>query len=194
MINLDEFEVIGKSDIGGLKTLMTMPSIKVRRPYGRFSETMVRRASFVGSINKKEFLNDDTGSRRFLTYEVKSFNFDAIPDIDLVLAQAYKLYQDGGKWWFTEAEIAVINTRNMKYSQTSYEEELLLDTVYNGKTYWYTSTQIAEKIKEYYLDFRVDKASVRSIGIALNKNGYDSKPTNKGRKYNVDIRPIKTGE
>jgi len=193
LINLDEFESLRKSEIGELKSAMTKHVVTVRRPYGRFPETMTRRASFVGSINKKDFLNDETGSRRFLTYEVQAFKFAAIPDIDLVLAQAYKRYKDGKAWWFTEAEIAVINTRNMKYSQMSYEEELLLDTVYKGTTYWYTSTKIAEEIKKHYLDFRVDAASVKNIGYALNKNGYNSKRGSKGWKYNVDIRPMMAG-
>jgi hypothetical protein len=75
----------------------------------------------------------------------------------------------------------------------SYEEELLLDTVYKGATYWYTSTQIAEEIKKHYKDFRIDSASVRNLGFALNKNGYENKKTNKGRKYNVEIRPMMEG-
>jgi hypothetical protein len=92
LINLDELETLKKPEIGALKTIMTLPSIRMRRPYGRIAENFIRRASFVGSINQTEFLNDPTGSRRFLTFEVKSVEVDRAPNMDLVMAQAYRMY------------------------------------------------------------------------------------------------------
>ena len=73
LINLDELETLKKNDIGSLKTIMTLDHENLRPPYGRYSAYLKRRASFVGSINNTDFLNDATGSRRFLVFEVGCF-------------------------------------------------------------------------------------------------------------------------
>jgi hypothetical protein len=189
LINLDELETLRKAEIGALKSIMTQQSIKIRRPYDRLPENLVRRASFVGSINQTEFLNDPTGSRRFLTFEVESFDFNAIPDMDKVMAQAFALFKNGERWWFDEAEINSINERNKTFTIRGHEEELLLEVlpkpVFGQEKEWMTATAIAERIHIYRNDFRVDKASVRDLGYALVKNGYAFKKPNNVKKYAV---------
>ena len=190
LINLDELETLRKADIGALKTIMTLPGIKVRRPYDRLPQNMIRRASFVGSINQGEFLDDPTGSRRFLTFQVESVNVSAMPDMNKVMAQAYALFVDGERWWFDEAEIDQINKRNLSFSICGHEEELLLEHVTapapkQTLTQWLTATQIAERIKARRDDFKVDRASVREIGRALVKNKYSSKKVNGIKLYEI---------
>ncbi len=190
LINLDEMETLRKAEIGSLKSIMTLDRIKVRRPYASFSEDLVRRASFVGSINATEFLNDPTGNRRFLTFEVKSFDFAAIPsDHDMVMAQAYSLYKAGERWWFEDAEIKQINERNKKHSVVSYEEEMLLIyTVKGDDRLWLTATGVASAIRGVDENFRVDDRSVKNIGVALTKHAYESKRSgSKGKIYNIRI-------
>jgi hypothetical protein len=186
LINLDEMETMRKAEIGSLKSIMTLDKIKVRRPYASFPEDMVRRASFVGSINATEFLDDPTGTRRFLTFEVESFDFEALPDIDLVMAHAYSLYKAGERWWFEDHEIAQINERNKNHSVVSYEEELLLlhTSKGTGKS-WLTASEIAKAIKANDPDFRVDGRSIQKIGKALTKHGYISKKSNGIKSYDV---------
>ena len=70
LINLDELETLNKHELGSLKSVMTMKENRIRRPYGHFADELKRRASFVGSINKDSFLTDETGSRRFLVFEI----------------------------------------------------------------------------------------------------------------------------
>ncbi len=187
LINLDEMESMRKSDIGSLKSIMTLSKIRERRPYGSFSENMIRHASFVGSINATDFLDDPSGSRRFLTFEVKSFDFAAIPDIDMAMAQALSLYKAGERWWFEDHEIKQINERNMKHSVVGYEEELLLKHTRKTSTagQWLTATEIAQAIKLNDEDFRVDNGSVKKIGYALTKHGYESKRPGGIKKYRV---------
>ena len=168
LINLDELETLRKAEIGALKSMMTLQSIKVRRPYDRLSQNLIRRASFVGSINQTEFLNDPTGSRRFLTFECESFDFDSIPDIDKVLAQAYTLYKNGERWWFDQAEIAEINERNKNFTICGHEEELLLEflpkPIIGQEKEWLTATKIADRIRSLRAEFRVDNIVVRNLG------------------------------
>lgn len=190
LINLDELKTLRESEIGPLKSIMTLQRIKVRRPYDRLAQDMVRRASFVGSINQTEFLNDPTGSRRFLTFEVEAVDLGALPDIDTVMAQAYTLCRNGERWRYDEAEIAGINERNKKFSICGHEEELLLELVpapvkIQTLTEWLIATQIAQRIKGKRDDFKVDKASVREIGTALVKSKYPSKKAKGVKLYAV---------
>jgi predicted P-loop ATPase len=75
--------------------LFSRDFINERLPYDRRTSILERRASFIGSTNNIQFLSDDTGSVRWLCFEIESINWkynDEI-DIDLVYAQAYHLYQ-----------------------------------------------------------------------------------------------------
>ena len=82
LINLDELETLRRAAIGSLKTVMSMTQIQLRMPYGRYSTVMPRRASFVGSINKSDFLEDPTGNRRFLVFEVGAVDWTLKVDMD----------------------------------------------------------------------------------------------------------------
>jgi hypothetical protein len=192
LINLDELETLRKAEIGALKTVMTMASIKIRYPYDKFPIDVIRRASFVGSINNREFLNDPSGSRRFLVFEVKSIDMNKQIDFDAVFAQAYSLYKAGEQWWFTEEETAEINKRNIQYSVSTYEEEMVtrycsVGDVAKNDGIWMSSTDIASKIKERDEDFKVDNGSVRNIGVALKKNKYPLKKPHNVSEYYVRL-------
>jgi predicted P-loop ATPase len=190
LINLDELETLRKAEIGSLKSLMTMTSIKVRRVFERFPRTFVRRTSFVGSINNANFLNDPTGSRRFLCFEVKSLDLTKVVDMDAVYGQAYSLYRSGYRYWFTDDEVKTITERNKKYQARSYEHELLNQTCSPGKIeandgQWLSATEVAERIHGNREVFRVDDRSVRALGIALSSENYTKRRSKGAVKYYV---------
>ena len=192
LINLDELETLKKNDIGSLKTIMTLDHITVRRPYGRYSGNLNRRASFVGSINNTDFLNDATGSRRFLVFEVDAFDLDATVDMDMVYWQAITMLEDGYRWWFNQDEIAEINDRNKRYAHRTYEHELLNLYFLHGDNQageWLTSTGIAKKLHEEDSNFHPDDRSVRNLGIALTAERYPTKSSQGLKKYNVRLNP-----
>jgi hypothetical protein len=126
LINLDELENLNRSEIGSLKEIITKTQIRMRKAYGHNSETMPRRASFAGSVNTAQFLNDTTGSRRFLCFEVEGIQYQHDVDINLVYAQALHLFNDGFRYWFDQEEIKSITENNEQYQLRSPEEELLL--------------------------------------------------------------------
>ena len=57
--------VTGKRQSGHLKNLFTTSVDIFRVPYGRTNQKMPRHSVFCGSVNKQEFLRDDTGNRRY---------------------------------------------------------------------------------------------------------------------------------
>jgi predicted P-loop ATPase len=72
----------------------------MRKAYGHNNETMPRRASFAGSVNTAQFLNDSTGSRRFLCFEVEEIQYQHDVDINMIYAQALHLFNEGFRYWF----------------------------------------------------------------------------------------------
>ena len=175
LINLDELENLNRTEIGTLKELITKTHIRMRKAYGHNNETLPRRASFAGSVNTAQFLNDTTGSRRFLCFEVEHIEYTYNIDINQVYAQARQLYKDGFRYWFNQEEIKEINLNNEQYQIRSPEEELLLtwfeladrDTANN----FLNTTQIATKLAER-AKLNITDGTVMKLGKALKKHGY----------------------
>lgn len=125
LINLDELETAARGEIGHLKSLMTQKYLQLRRPYGRLTENYIRRSSFIGSVNKTEFLNDPTGGRRFLTFSTSTILYEHDINIDGVWTQALHLFRNKERYWFAPDEIKEINARNDIYRFKTKEESLV---------------------------------------------------------------------
>lgn len=175
LINLDELENLNRTEIGTLKELITKSHIRMRKAYGHNNETLPRRASFAGSVNTAQFLNDTTGSRRFLCFEVEHIEYTHNIDINMVYAQAIELYKNGFRYWFNQEEIKEIDLNNEQYQIRSPEEELLLtwfdiadrETANN----FLNTTQIAAKLADK-TKLNVTDGTVMKLGKALKKYGY----------------------
>lgn len=103
IVNFDEMDSMGKKDMAQVKSYMTKTICDDRLPYERTEARTPTIASFVGSTNKKQFLYDETGNVRFISFELDRIIFDKTDptkpnyrnvDIDKVWTQAYMLYKD----------------------------------------------------------------------------------------------------
>lgn len=147
---------------------------------------MPRRASFAGSVNTSQFLNDTTGSRRFLCFEVEHIEYTHDIDINKVYAQALQLKEEGFRHWFNQEEIKEINQNNEQYQLRSPEEELLLtwfEPAEKDKAqYFFNTTQIAQ-ILSTRANINISEATVRKLGMALKKHGFKKIVKNKVYVY-----------
>lgn len=180
LINLDELETLNRDEIGFLKSLMTQKELQLRKPYGYFEEIYKRRSSFAGSINKLEFLNDPTGSRRFLCFSVIEVDYEHGIDMDMVFSQVMHLYSHGEAYWFNKAESDKITANNMKFTFQPFEEQLVLEKFEScakddPDLLLMNSTEIA---KEIMGDKPITNNMLRQIGMALTKYGFE-----KGHAY-----------
>ena len=124
LINLDEFDRISPIRMAQLKNLMQMPALNIRKAYKRNFQRLPRIASFIGTSNRKDLLTDPTGSRRFLCVEVKGpINLEGL-DILAVYAQLKAELMAGERFWFTQAEEAVIQKHNAEFYRLMPEEEI----------------------------------------------------------------------
>ena len=175
LINLDELENLNRSEIGSLKEIITKTQIRMRKAYGHNNETMPRRASFAGSVNTAQFLNDSTGSRRFLCFELDGIQYQHEVNIDDVFSQALYLFKSGFRHWFDQEEIKNITENNEQYQLRSPEEELLLTWFEpcekEKANAFLNASQIATKLAER-AKINISDGTINKLGKALKKHNF----------------------
>lgn len=180
LINFDEMSSFNKTDIESIKRIITQPKVAVRLPYDRTDTFMKRHASFCGTHNNKEFLKDDSGTRRFIPIEIKAINFNNKITIDQVYAQALAMYNNKYQYWFDAKEQAELEYHNKAYSFASMEEELFCSTytLPNGEDIamkrvdYYTASELAIIIAKNSEYMNVNNTVIKNLGIILSKLGY----------------------
>lgn len=130
IINLDELSVLAKADINSLKAFISKTHINERLPYARKAEYLERICSFVGSTNKTDFLTDESGSVRWIIFEVTekiNFNYSLEIDINKVWSQAYfnAFKRKGFNPELTLADISENERRNERFTQMTLEQEMI---------------------------------------------------------------------
>ncbi len=175
LINLDELENLNRSEIGSLKEIITKTQIRMRKAYGHNNETMPRRASFAGSVNTAQFLNDSTGSRRFLCFELEGIKYQHDVDINMAFSQALFLFKSGFRFWFDQEEIKSITENNEQYQLHSPEEELLLTWFEpcpkEEASLFLNASQIAAKLAEK-AKINITDGTINKLGKALKKHNF----------------------
>ena len=97
-----------RADVEALKSFVTLRDVTVRRPYGRRDVHGPAVCSLIGTLNDTGagFLNDTTGSRRFLTLALTELHWDyrKFVDIGQVWAEAVAAYRAGESPYLTPEE------------------------------------------------------------------------------------------
>ena len=127
LVCCEELDTMRPSELNQLKAAVTMPSIDERAAYAHFHEHRKHIASFCGTGNNVQFLSDPTGNRRWLPFEVESITSPReVPfDYEGIYAQAYALYREGFRFWFSREEILKLAVHNRQFETPRLEEELV---------------------------------------------------------------------
>ena len=127
LVCCEELDTMRPSELNQLKAAVTMPSIDERAAYAHFHEHRKHIASFCGTGNNMQFLSDPKGNRRWLPFEVVSIDSprDHPFDYENIYAQAYALYRQGFRYWFTKEEIEVLAEHNRQFETPRLEAELV---------------------------------------------------------------------
>ena len=129
LINLDEFNQISpRIQQGFLKNIITLSSVKIKRPYGRHVEDFPRRASFIATTNQADVLADPSGSRRFLGVELTGpIDVSTPPNYEQLYAQAMRALHQHQPYYFSQQETKVIAESNRKFSVKSAADQFFFD-------------------------------------------------------------------
>ena len=178
LISLDEIDSMNNRELNQLKSVITATDVNERAAYAYTKERRVRLASFCASGNRRDFLTDITGNRRWLPFEVESIQnpFYTILPYDRMYAQAWALAQDPlFSYWFDLEEIDVLEKHNQHFRDESNEEQLLdvyfavpAEGVSNTK--FLTTAEISERLI-YYGNIK-RPLSLSRLGVLLSQKGF----------------------
>lgn len=197
LINLDELHDLNKADASRVKTLFSQSDTKVRGHYAVKDARQSRYASFFGTLNEREFLNDVTGNVRWLVFEISGIRHDsggkegyarnvAIND---VWAQAYALLLAGESMELTRQEVEEVEQRNKAYQKATPEIETIAKYLIPAEpkrrgSYFVTSTDILRSLTAATAG--TVKLNPVMIGRALTFLGY---PRTMNKVYGYWVEP-----
>lgn len=191
IINMDELATLSKADKNTLKSFLSKDKVNVRMPYDAKTTIKPRRANFIGSTNKDEFLTDETGSVRWLCFELTDrINFDYSKDIAIndIWRQAYVLYKEDFQYQLTPDEFEENERVNKAYTITTAEMELIpkkfKPATKETHDLFLTASDILKEISKDNYSF---KSNNYSIGKALKVLGFP-KDSQYSKDMNMSIK------
>ena len=178
LISLDEIDSMNNRELNQLKSVITASDVNERAAYAYTKERRVRLASFCASGNRRDFLTDITGNRRWLPFEVESIQnpfYTTLP-YELMYAQAWALAQDPlFGYWFDLNEIEVLEQHNQHFRDESNEEQLLdvyfaVPSTEASNAKFLTTAEISERLI-YYGNIKKPMTLSR-LGVLLSQKGF----------------------
>ena len=141
-----------KSDTGALKAFLSAARDIYRVPYAALTLEVPRTTIFCGTVNRIDFLMDETGARRYWPVQVIKSNAEHQVDMAQVWAEAYVLWERGTKWWLTPEE-EVLHLRQVDVHQSTTAEEEIFNEYVNQTSRQpedqyraFNSTQLADRL------------------------------------------------
>ena len=173
LVEWGELDSTMKNEQAALKKFITSESDEYRAPYERCTEKYPRRTSYIGTVNKKDFLKDETGSRRFWIIPLKGIDIERQEKINMekLWGAVYHLWKSGEiKDYLEPDELEKLQEINANYN---YEDDVSITL--NEKLDWdmpesewgvYSATEISN-----YLLIKEKK----KIKVELLKRGIEYK-------------------
>lgn len=188
LINLDEMDKYSGKKMIILKNLMQMAGINIRKAYKKNYSALPRIASFIGTSNEKELLNDPSGSRRYLCVEVvEKIDCSAI-DYPQVYAQLKAELVSGERYWFTTEEEQAIMQHNLPFQKRTMAEDVFHQCYRKPENdeegQLITAARIFEVLKKRNPAAMQDVSPVH-FGRSLIKLGLKRVHTRYGNRYEV---------
>lgn len=152
LVEWGEFDSSNKHDQAKLKQFITATDDEYRTPYSILSERYPRLTSFCGSVNKLDFLKDETGSRRFWVIPIGDvIDIEALEKIDIekFWGAVYYLWKNEiVRDYLTSSEQELLSNINSNFN---FETDITI--ILNEKLDWdmeeeewqvYNITEVAE--------------------------------------------------
>jgi hypothetical protein len=182
LIEVAEMSALDKTEASALKAFITRDTERYRRSYGHKEVIEPRQCVFVGTTNKKVYLRDETGGRRFWPVTVTVIRLDDLKrDRDQLFAEAVKEFREGAEWWpdrnFERQHIAP--QQDARYEADAWEEAV--DWFLKGKD----QTTILEVARDgLHIELpKVGTADQRRISAVLERFGW-----RRGKHTKVGLR------
>ena len=187
LICLDEIDALKSEAMSRLKWAVTTKAADTRKPYAHNSERRIHIASYCGTSNNLQFIDDDSGTRRWLTFEVESIRspFEYPIRHKEIFAQAYALYLKGFHYWFEGKETDIVQLHNQQFEVPKPEQELVSKyyrVPAKGEACEFVS---ATEIMQTIGGLLINRLTANKLGRAMKAMGFVSVRSRGQRGYNV---------
>ncbi len=169
-----------------LKSFMTAEKDKIRKPYAREPVTKARTTSICGTTNKAEFLNDETGSRRWWVVHIpRKIDLDEFvkpKNLSQFWAQCYRANMDDPQCFrLSDEEQNQLEEQNksvMEMLPAEDELRLRLDFEAPESEWEWVQASVLKNLPEFA---DISKYDAVTIGKALTKIAEDFPTIRKGK-------------
>ena len=189
---IGEIDRTFKANRSDVKNFMTLTKDSIRKPYAREPVTRARTTSFCGTTNKVEFLNDDTGFRRWwvipVNQKIDMGDFIQPENLHQFWVQCYAAFCENPQCFrLTDEEQQKLEERNkavMEMLPAEDELRLRLDFDAPLESWHWVQPSALKNLHEY----DVMQYSAKDIGAAIRAIMRDvpeiqHKHSNKGTVY-----------
>lgn len=133
IMEIAELNSFSKHDHNELKEVVSTATDEFRVPYGARVDAHPRTCIFVGTTNERNYLKDDTGSRRYLPVDCQKVEWDLLEkNLDQYYAEAYEraIIQDENHWDYpVEMHRLITGKREADDKEIDSWHEMLSDFV-----------------------------------------------------------------
>lgn len=190
LVNIDEFDQLNADQSAFVKHLFQKPVNNIRRMYSESIETQRRYASFIGTSNHQQLLNDPTGNRRYLCVQVTApIRTEEPIEYRQLYAQAKELILKGERYWLNDEDEMLIRQYNRRFEVESPQEQLFYgcfdraDSDEDGE--WLRITDIMREMQKQPTFNRRKDMDTLALGRVLTKLDIAKRRDKKGFYYLV---------
>lgn len=180
LVELGEIDATFKrADLAALKAFITSNRDITRLSYAHGNSRFPRRTIFMGSVDKKEFLRDTAGNRRFWTVDCVEIDHTHGLDMQQIWAEFKVLYDNDEPWQLQKDEFLQLQESNKEFEVIDPIEEKLLRKYGWGEEIvdWKTATEILEDMGYA----KPTDSECRKCGVSVRRLNGDKDRRSNGR-------------
>ena len=169
LVEWGELDSTLKGEQAKLKQFITSTNDEYRSPCERLSEKHPRLTSYIGTVNKKDFLKDETGSRRFWIIPINMCDTKKLNEIDMkeFWGAVYSLWLSGDvKEYLSKEEQETLSNINKEYN---YENDISIKL--EDELDWSMPENLWVVYKPSEIANRLSIFELKKLKIELEKRG-----------------------
>lgn len=132
LIEMAELSGLRKAEVEAIKHFISKQEDVFRPAYARATETYPRQCIFFGTTNKKDFLRDPSGNRRFLPIDINAeartknvWSDLTKEEIDQIWAEAVELFNAGEKLYLSKEAEHLAKLEQAEHSEVDERKGLI---------------------------------------------------------------------